>query len=51
MVYSLLRGALLVRSPGDLRKCYGRTMADDGGSRVVSLRLEEVDDDGTLALA
>jgi chromosome segregation protein len=30
---------------------YGITMGDDGASRVVSLRLEEVDDDGTLALA
>ncbi len=29
---------------------YGITMADDGSSRVVSLRLEEVDD-GTVALA
>lgn len=29
---------------------YGITMAEDGGSRVLSLRLEEVDEDGSLAL-
>lgn len=29
---------------------YGITMASDGGSRVLSLRLEEVANDGTLAL-
>lgn len=29
---------------------YGITMADDGGSRVLSLRLEEISDDGSLAL-
>jgi chromosome segregation protein len=29
---------------------YGITMAEDGSSRVLSLRLEEVDDDGSLAL-
>jgi hypothetical protein len=29
---------------------YGITMGDDGGSRMLSLRLEEVDADGALAL-
>ncbi|HEY0737903.1 MAG TPA: chromosome segregation protein SMC [Herpetosiphonaceae bacterium] len=29
---------------------YGITMSEDGGSRVLSLRLEEVDEDGSLAL-
>ncbi|HEX6290273.1 MAG TPA: chromosome segregation protein SMC [Herpetosiphonaceae bacterium] len=30
---------------------YGITMSEDGGSRVLSLRLEEVEDDGSLSLA